>query len=106
MNIQELRKRLQKAKKKLKEAQTEVRECEKKIKKHNAGMQGKSKIPKGKIKNMSFSQAKKIAKKHLGVEVMAQLIEDGAQLILFHGKRGGHRATYDVERREFWFTYG
>ena len=51
---------------------------------------------------ITFTEAKKRAKAKLGVLDMATMTEDKNKLVLFHGPRGGHRATYNRTTKEFW----
>ena len=55
-------------------------------------------------RKMSLGEAKRLAKKKLSVLDMATLTEGTNKLILFHGKRGGHRATYNKTTGEFWYV--
>ena len=53
---------------------------------------------------ISFAAAKKRAKNKIGVLDMATLTEGRNKLVLFHGPRGGHRATYNRTTKEFWYV--
>ena len=53
---------------------------------------------------ISFTEAKKNAEKKIGVLDMATLTEGRNRLVLFHGPRGGHRATYNLTTKEFWYV--
>ena len=55
-------------------------------------------------RKITFAEAKKRAKSKIGVLDMRTLTEGKNKLILFHGPRGGHRATYNRTTKEFWFV--
>ena len=54
-------------------------------------------------KRISVEAAKLEVQAHLGVLDIGSLIEDGHKLLLFHGPRGGHRATYNKTTGWFWW---
>ena len=60
----------------------------------------------GRTYKISLTEAKKRVKNKLGVLDMARFTEShtGYELILFHGPRGGHRATYNKDTREFFYV--
>jgi len=55
-------------------------------------------------KGITFSKAKEMVKRKVGVLDMERMREGRHELILFYGPRGGHRATYNKTTKEFWWT--
>jgi len=53
---------------------------------------------------ITVTEAKKRAKSKIGVLDMATRTEGKNKLVLFHGPRGGHRATYNKTTKEFWYV--
>ena len=53
---------------------------------------------------ITLTEAKKRVKKKVGVLDMATLSEGRNKLVLFHGPRCGHRATYNRTTKEFWYV--
>ena len=55
-------------------------------------------------RKISLSEARRLVERRLGILSMTTHTEGTNKLILFLGKRRGHRATYNKTTGEFWYV--